>query len=322
MDLWMQIEGRKLIFIMNFSVLDLFKFASRMPQIAQNLASTFKIFQGSMPPDPLEYFLFFFLSNSRLCEHAERGWVHGKSHVCMCMVLSPFSSWQILLLLSYSYCFIVVWYSQHTTFFLYCYYENIVHVLILTLVLLFILLLLLYVHWQTEKTHVCEYCSSVFPSESRLNEHRKTHTKPFRCDQCQQAFSCEGKLRKHKLWHQGIMPHQCHVCSRSFMEKGNLISHLRTHTGEKPYRCEYCNKAFTVSSALTVHRRQHTGRGSLLLLFICLVVAAACTAVNIVTRLSLSPVLSLCTADSTQVGGRCCCCLSVLLLLLLVVLSL
>ena len=30
-DLWMQIEGTKLIFIMNFSVLDFFKFASRMP---------------------------------------------------------------------------------------------------------------------------------------------------------------------------------------------------------------------------------------------------------------------------------------------------
>ena len=45
MDLWMQIEGTKLIFVMNFSVLDFFKFASRMPQIAQILVSTFKIFQ-------------------------------------------------------------------------------------------------------------------------------------------------------------------------------------------------------------------------------------------------------------------------------------
>ena len=60
-DLWMQIEVRKLIFIMNFSVLDFFKFASRMPQTAQILVSTFKIFQGSMPPDPPRYFLIFFL---------------------------------------------------------------------------------------------------------------------------------------------------------------------------------------------------------------------------------------------------------------------
>ena len=51
-DLWLQIEGTKLIFIKNISMLDFFKFVSRMPQVAQILVSTFKIFQGSMPPDP------------------------------------------------------------------------------------------------------------------------------------------------------------------------------------------------------------------------------------------------------------------------------
>ena len=56
----MQIEGTKLIFIMNISVLDLFKYASRMPQIAQIFVSAFKIFRGSMPPDPPRNFLFFF----------------------------------------------------------------------------------------------------------------------------------------------------------------------------------------------------------------------------------------------------------------------
>ena len=56
----MQIEGTKLIFIINISVLDFFKFASRMPQIAQILVSTFKIFRGGMPPDPPRNFLFFF----------------------------------------------------------------------------------------------------------------------------------------------------------------------------------------------------------------------------------------------------------------------
>ena len=37
---------QKLIFIMNFSVLDFFKFAFRMPQIAQILVTNFKIFGG------------------------------------------------------------------------------------------------------------------------------------------------------------------------------------------------------------------------------------------------------------------------------------
>ena len=61
-DLRMQIKGRKLIFIMNFSILDFFKFTSRMPQISQILVSTFKIFQGSPhppPPSPAPSFLTY-----------------------------------------------------------------------------------------------------------------------------------------------------------------------------------------------------------------------------------------------------------------------
>ena len=40
MDLWMQIEGTKLIIVMNFSVLHFFQFASRMSQIAEILVLT------------------------------------------------------------------------------------------------------------------------------------------------------------------------------------------------------------------------------------------------------------------------------------------
>ena len=42
----MQIEGEKLMFIMNFNVLYFLKFAPRMPQNAQSLVSTFNIFWG------------------------------------------------------------------------------------------------------------------------------------------------------------------------------------------------------------------------------------------------------------------------------------
>ena len=63
MDLWMQIEGTKLTFIVNFSVLDLIKFASRMSQIAHILVLIFKIFRI-----PARNFLFFFMGNSSLCD--------------------------------------------------------------------------------------------------------------------------------------------------------------------------------------------------------------------------------------------------------------
>ena len=53
----MQFEGTELIFIMNFSALGFFKFASRMPEIAQILVST----------PPRNFLFFFFFSNSRVC---------------------------------------------------------------------------------------------------------------------------------------------------------------------------------------------------------------------------------------------------------------
>ena len=43
---------RKLIFTMNFSVLDFFKFPSRKPQTTQILVSTFKIFPEEHTPGP------------------------------------------------------------------------------------------------------------------------------------------------------------------------------------------------------------------------------------------------------------------------------
>ena len=65
--LWMLIEVWKLIFVINFSVLDFFKFTSRMPQTAQILVSTFKIFSGEHAPGPPYIFplILFFFSNSQ-----------------------------------------------------------------------------------------------------------------------------------------------------------------------------------------------------------------------------------------------------------------
>ena len=62
MDVWMQSEGTKLIFVMNFSVLDFLKFTSRMPQIAQILVWTFQNFEGRHTPRPPRNFPFFSLA--------------------------------------------------------------------------------------------------------------------------------------------------------------------------------------------------------------------------------------------------------------------
>ena len=92
MDLWMQIEGRKLIFIMNFSVLELFKFASRMhASNCTDFSLDFQEFSSgacprTSPPSPPRYLLFFFFSNSRL-------W-----HLWMCVPPVQQSLLQILLI--------------------------------------------------------------------------------------------------------------------------------------------------------------------------------------------------------------------------------
>ena len=70
MVLWMQIEGTKLMFVMNVSVLHFFKFASRMAQIAQILVSTPKIFPeergggegGEHAPGPRKIFTLLFIA--------------------------------------------------------------------------------------------------------------------------------------------------------------------------------------------------------------------------------------------------------------------
>ena len=67
MDLRMQIEGTKLIFIMNFSVLYFFKFAPRMPQIPQILISGLSKFcGGACLRTVVENSSFFSFSNSKL----------------------------------------------------------------------------------------------------------------------------------------------------------------------------------------------------------------------------------------------------------------
>ena len=60
----MKTEGTRPIFVINFCVLHFFKFAFRMPQIAQILVSTFKIFWGvgGCPWTPLEISSFFSLA--------------------------------------------------------------------------------------------------------------------------------------------------------------------------------------------------------------------------------------------------------------------
>ena len=69
----MQAEGTKLIFVMNFNVLLFSKFALNCTDFSLHFQN-FTGVEGSMRPDPPRNFLFFFISNSRLC---------GDDEVCL-----------------------------------------------------------------------------------------------------------------------------------------------------------------------------------------------------------------------------------------------
>ena len=67
MGLWMQTEGTKQICIMNFSVLDFFKFASRMPQIAQiKIVLIFQFFRGEGGMSSEQYATLYFWPSSSI----------------------------------------------------------------------------------------------------------------------------------------------------------------------------------------------------------------------------------------------------------------
>ena len=89
MNLWMQIEGTKLIFIMNLIVLHFFKFASRVPQIAKILVSTFKVSGGqgggACPQTPLEISSFFFHQQVQalILQFQSISCYDKHSHVCL-----------------------------------------------------------------------------------------------------------------------------------------------------------------------------------------------------------------------------------------------
>jgi uncharacterized Zn-finger protein len=111
------------------------------------------------------------------------------------------------------------------------------------------------------KEHKCETCNKRFQTSTKLNIHKRIHSKhrPFACDQCQMYFSRKDNLSRHKKVHSGEKPFQCDVCQKKFAEIFHLKRHKIIHSGEKSYHCDLCDKKFARPDDLTVHKRIHTG---------------------------------------------------------------
>ncbi|CAL8398977.1 unnamed protein product [Boreogadus saida] len=110
------------------------------------------------------------------------------------------------------------------------------------------------------KGQPCVLCGKVFPNNSKMTIHMRTHTseKPHRCDQCMKRFRRRYDLKIHMRIHSGEMPYKCDQCMKGFKRSNDLKIHMRIHSGERPYRCNQCMMRFKQSCHLKMHMGIHS----------------------------------------------------------------
>ncbi|EZA48334.1 hypothetical protein X777_13848 [Ooceraea biroi] len=111
------------------------------------------------------------------------------------------------------------------------------------------------------REYLCHICSKVYPSNSSLTYHMRTHTgvKPHVCKTCNSGFTTTTSLANHIRIHTGDKPFICHVCSAAFAVNSAFRRHMTRHTGEAKYLCKTCGKAFKRLSTLKEHTYTHSG---------------------------------------------------------------
>ncbi|CAL8304835.1 unnamed protein product [Gadus morhua 'NCC'] len=106
------------------------------------------------------------------------------------------------------------------------------------------------------KGQPCVLCGKVFPSNSKMTIHMRTHTseKPYRCAQCMKRFSQSCNLKIHMSTHSREKPYRCDQCMKRFRQSYDLKIHMRIHSGEKPCMCLQCKASFSDPRYLRLHR--------------------------------------------------------------------
>ncbi|CAC5403566.1 KRAB [Mytilus coruscus] len=107
-------------------------------------------------------------------------------------------------------------------------------------------------HDNDEKgSHVCPFCSRIFPFQRYLQHHVmymhkvKKDDKKYKCEECAGKFTSSSSLTRHKLLHtrgaDSRKIYQCEYCNKKLNCDDQLKLHRRTHTGEKPFGCDKCS---------------------------------------------------------------------------------
>ena len=116
-------------------------------------------------------------------------------------------------------------------------------------------------HQRIHEGHFCEECGKEFSTNSRLRDHKNTHTgqTPFTCKICDRQFAKRSSWTQHQRYHRDHRSFTCQYCKKRFNSKYACAVHERLHTGENPYKCEYpgCNRTYPQKIQLKLHMNSH-----------------------------------------------------------------
>ncbi|CRL04950.1 CLUMA_CG018264, isoform A [Clunio marinus] len=116
------------------------------------------------------------------------------------------------------------------------------------------------------KTHECTKCRKIFPFDSKMIEHIKSHRRKFNdkviCPKCPGKFRNNKFLEIHdKIKHCNQTLFMCPICAKSLSSEWALDNHIRyVHSTEdqRKHKCKFCPKKFTHKSKLNIHEATHS----------------------------------------------------------------
>ena len=117
----------------------------------------------------------------------------------------------------------------------------------------------LHMYYHEDKQFQCEVCKQKFVYQSKLKQHKRSHTKlkMYECFHggCNKKYRHPQDLIRHIQIHQE-KSFECDFCVKKFVEKRLLKRHIVLHQNITPYICDKCNKGFKHNNQLYRHRKK------------------------------------------------------------------